>query len=60
MPGNGRRTWSDAWDAFWADQFVRDMQAAIEDFTTTIDDKYKAWHEAILLVCVLAQSVKIV
>ena len=51
MPAHTRRPWSDAWAAFWADRFVKDMKAAIEDFSTTIDDRYKAWHEAILLVC---------
>ena len=50
MAANDRRLWSDAWAAFWADPFVMDLQAAIEDFSTAVEDKYKAWHEAILLV----------
>lgn len=28
-----------------------DMQAAIEEFSGTVKDNFKAWHEAILLVC---------
>lgn len=39
------------WAAFWADRFAMDMQAAIEEFSGAVQDNFKAWHEAILLVC---------
>ena len=50
MPAHTRRPWSDAWAAFWADQFVQDMQAAIETFSSDVKEQSKQRHQAILLV----------